>query len=686
MDGEIGTRSISSPAVFRASQTYESVGSDNSAITQLASDKTEWTHFPRKSVTHRLPFGSGIVVKSTYRVPTRILREIFTKLDQRDSPRKPGKVTRATMESALQRFYGIFDESKGMDLELKSDLDDALDELKKQAGKKRHRVTHDGSEALIYWDQETFFKCFRVSLRTAERYFFTFDISENTTIASRAVSFIIMIAVVVSIITFVIGTLPDQSAEFNVALAWVDLVCVIIFSIDLIVRSITVPYARMELLDRSFLEDLLMNRNDRVLLSSRQRLYTFLLSPMGLVDFISVVPFWIELASSGMAGMMSDSNSDSEILRVMRLARIVRVFKMGKMAEADLGEDRNMVIVLFGEVVNKAGVALQLVGLLILLALLVFGSLIWYAEKGTYFAQGAPNCPHQNLCASAAIRIRQHADGSFEDSASPFIHIPHAFWWVLVTITTVGYGDYFPITPMGYAVGGVCIIYGVMVFALPVGIIGTAFAQAYDSFLSEQALRKSLQLQEEAAKSRRDSCIESLSQTAPSDVPEVVVDVKVALHQSALAMGLSAAMYKRWEADLDKMAKFEQLASNPCVQLELWGAPILALFDQHAQHAEPMAAKCLSRYRVAWYTMMVSTAVAYEAFQAQPEDRRLFDVTLRAKEDEKLPEKVEKQVKAKEKKEKKMVHVSSKASSVTSIGSDGMLPEPTRPEHQKSSL
>src|SRR5262249_54792550 len=63
-----------------------------------------------------------------------------------------------------------------------------------------------------------------------------------------------------------------------------------------------------------------------------------------------------------------------------------------------------------------------------------------------------------------------------ERDAQPkvFASIPHAMWWAIVTIATVGYGDIFPITPAGKLVGGGVV--GIALFAVPAGILATGFA------------------------------------------------------------------------------------------------------------------------------------------------------------------------------------------------------------------
>ena len=62
---------------------------------------------------------------------------------------------------------------------------------------------------------------------------------------------------------------------------------------------------------------------------------------------------------------------------------------------------------------------------------------------------------------------------------SHFTDIPVGFWWSVVSMTTVGYGDAYPQTPFGYVVGGLCAIFGVIVTGLPIPIISSNFDKYY---------------------------------------------------------------------------------------------------------------------------------------------------------------------------------------------------------------
>jgi len=70
-----------------------------------------------------------------------------------------------------------------------------------------------------------------------------------------------------------------------------------------------------------------------------------------------------------------------------------------------------------------------------------------------------------------------------ENHAQPevFTSIPAAMWWAVSTLTTVGYGDIYPITPVGKIIASVIAILGIAMFALPTAIIGAGFIQEAES-------------------------------------------------------------------------------------------------------------------------------------------------------------------------------------------------------------
>merc|ERR1719379_2448539 len=106
----------------------------------------------------------------------------------------------------------------------------------------------------------------------------------------------------------------------------------------------------------------------------------------------------------------------------------------------------------------------------ILMGLSLFGSLAWVCEQGAWFPPGHAALAEAGVSGRGAYLVSvPNPPGGFAESK--FASIPHSFWYVIVTITTAGYGDLSPITVLGKVVGAMTIIGGVIVLAMPVGVI-----------------------------------------------------------------------------------------------------------------------------------------------------------------------------------------------------------------------
>jgi voltage-gated potassium channel len=160
----------------------------------------------------------------------------------------------------------------------------------------------------------------------------------------------------------------------------------------------------------------------RRLSGTRARLQ-YILSPAGLVDLIAVLPFWF-------APILPAE------LRMLQVFRMVRFFKLARYSPAM----RSLLDVLYRE--RRA----------------LFGCLV--------IAMGG---------AVVAAALMHLAEGAVQPDKLGTI--PDALWWAIVTIGTIGYGDVVPLTPVGKMVATGTILMGLIMIALPVGIIATAFSE-----------------------------------------------------------------------------------------------------------------------------------------------------------------------------------------------------------------
>ena len=112
-------------------------------------------------------------------------------------------------------------------------------------------------------------------------------------------------------------------------------------------------------------------------------------------------------------------------------------------------------------------VTTHLLSFFLVLVIILFGALIYFCEAGL------DNWSHE-----LGGFARPDVTGDNYE-LSPFKSIPASFWWVLVTATTVGYGDMYPTSFEGKMIATLTMMVGVLALALPVSVIGANFADIY---------------------------------------------------------------------------------------------------------------------------------------------------------------------------------------------------------------
>lgn len=152
----------------------------------------------------------------------------------------------------------------------------------------------------------------------------------------------------------------------------------------------------------------------------------YMRSPAAVLDLIALSPL-----------LMPMIGAEAYVLRLLRLVRVLRLAKLGRFSTA---------LAAIGEAVRSRRLELVTSLCLALVLLLLTSTLMYLVEGGS--------------------------------QPQTFGSIPRAMWWSISTLTTVGYGDAVPLTPIGKVLAGITAIAGIGLIAIPTGILAAAFSDA----------------------------------------------------------------------------------------------------------------------------------------------------------------------------------------------------------------
>lgn len=226
-------------------------------------------------------------------------------------------------------------------------------------------------------------------------------------IQSKIFDISIMTLIVLNVIVVIFETVDSIYRKYPFPLRTFEIVSVIIFSAEYIVR----------------LWSCTASGKYKHFIKGRIK---YVLSPLALIDIFAILPFYLPMILP----------FDLRFIRAIRLFRLFRIFKMGRYSKA---------LRTLTEVIRNKKEELFISVFAVFVLLIISSSAMYFVENSK--------------------------------QPEAFSSIPAAMWWGVATLTTVGYGDVYPVTPIGKILGAIIALLGIGLFAMPAGILAAGFAE-----------------------------------------------------------------------------------------------------------------------------------------------------------------------------------------------------------------
>jgi voltage-gated potassium channel len=160
--------------------------------------------------------------------------------------------------------------------------------------------------------------------------------------------------------------------------------------------------------------------------------------PMMVIDLVAILPSLLPMLFA----------FDLRVVRALRLLRVMRIFRTSRYSQA---------LQVLGRVISRKKAELSVTVFVVGILLIVFSSLMYIAEH--------------------------------DAQPEKFRSIPDAMWWAVAALSTVGYGDIYPITAIGRVLGTIVALLGIGMFALPAGVLASGFSEEFGNKPGMQSQR-----------------------------------------------------------------------------------------------------------------------------------------------------------------------------------------------------
>ena len=241
----------------------------------------------------------------------------------------------------------------------------------------------------------------------------------------------IAVLIFVSCVLLALDSIPEVAAKYEHTFFIVEWVSVAIFTLDYI---------------------------GHLVYSEKGLKYAF--TAWGIIDLLSILPSYLMLLNlTALQG--------SKVLRLLRVARVLRVLKLARMMTSS------------GKSTNPVLENLKIY-FIVLFSVLMISSTAMFFVEGELYSPEAIAVGQQALDQKAAPGTEPEkfmptdpiTGNPIPEDKRFFTSIPTAMWWCIVTLTTTGYGDMFPVTVGGRMVAAVTMLLGLVLFGILLNVIG----------------------------------------------------------------------------------------------------------------------------------------------------------------------------------------------------------------------